>query len=79
MATAYTGNGPYCYSNSLHMCLTQAGMAAVPPMGLLECMTGTQSSASFLALDDAAVLSEPRRHNQSRSQPHAGAETIGWL
>ena len=39
-ATAYTGNGPYCYSNSLHMCLTQAGMPAVPPVSLLECMTG---------------------------------------
>jgi hypothetical protein len=78
MATVYTGNGPYCYSNSLHMCLTQAGMAAVPPVSLLECMTGMPFGASFRALDPPLFFPSPG----ARTDPDRGLtralDTIGW-
>ena len=78
MGTPYTGSGPYCYSNSLHMCLTQAGMAAVPPVSLLECMTGMPFGASFLALDPPVFFPSPG----ARTNPDRGLtrtlDTIGW-
>ena len=78
MGTPYTGSGPYCYSNSLHMCLTQAGMAAVPPVSLLECMTGMPFGASFLALDPPLFFPSPgARTNPDRGLTRA-LDTIGW-
>ena len=78
MATAYTGNGPYCYSNSLHMCLTQAGMAAVPPVGLLECMTGMPFGASFLALDVPLFFPSPGAGTNPDRGLTRALDTIGW-
>ena len=78
MATAYTGNGPYCYSNSLHMCLTQAGMAAVPPVGLLECMTGMPFGASFLALDVPLFFPSPGAGTNPDRGLTRALDTMGW-
>jgi hypothetical protein len=39
MVTMYTGNGAYCYANSLHMSLCIVGMADLPEPGFLECLT----------------------------------------
>jgi hypothetical protein len=77
MATAYTGNGPYCYSNSLHMCLTQAGMAAVPPVSLLECMTGMPFGASFLALDLPLFFPSPGAKTDPDRGLTRALETVG--
>jgi hypothetical protein len=35
----YTGNGAYCYANSLHMSLRAAGMDDLPTPGFIECLT----------------------------------------
>lgn len=40
MLTPYTGSAAYCFSNSLHMCLRQAGMADLPGVDFIECLTG---------------------------------------
>ena len=39
--TTYTGNGAYCYANSLYMALRAAGAAAheLPEPGFIECLT----------------------------------------
>jgi hypothetical protein len=39
--TSYTGNGAYCYANSLYMALREAGAAAdeLPEPGFIECLT----------------------------------------
>jgi len=41
MNASFTGNGAYCYANTLHMTLLAAGgvSAAVPEPGFLECAT----------------------------------------
>ena len=78
MATAYTGNGPYCYSNSLHMCLTQAGMPAVPPVSLLECTTGMPFGASFLALDPPLFFPSPGAATDPDRGLTRALDTIGW-
>jgi hypothetical protein len=36
---SYTGNGAYCYANSIHMGLSAAGMTGLPEVGFLECLT----------------------------------------
>ncbi len=36
---AYSGNGAYCYANSLHMCLRAAGAAYLPDPDFIECLT----------------------------------------
>lgn len=38
--TSFTGGGAYCFSNSLHMCLQQAGLEARVTPGVLECLGG---------------------------------------
>lgn len=43
--TSYTGNGAYCFTNSLHMCLQQAGLDARYTTGVLECLGGMAVSA----------------------------------
>lgn len=78
MATAYTGSGPYCYSNSLHMCLTQAGTAAVPPVSLLECMTGMPFGASFRALDPPLFFPSPGAKTDPDRGLTRALDTIGW-
>ena len=39
--TRYTGNGAYCYANSVYMALRESGAAAaeLPEPGFIECLT----------------------------------------
>lgn len=39
--TRYTGNGAYCYSNSVYMALRESGAAAaeLPEPSFIECLT----------------------------------------
>lgn len=77
MYTAYTGNSHYCYSNSLHMCLKQAGMVDLPDAGLLECMTGMPFGALFLQFETPLFF--PSHANLN---PHSGLSRalniLGW-
>ena len=77
MYTAYTGNSHYCYSNSLHMCLKQAGMVNLPDAGLLECMTGMPFGALFLRFETPLFFSSHADLN-----PHSGLSRalniLGW-
>jgi len=75
--TAYSGNSAYCYSNSLRMCLEQAGMDHLPTTGLIECMTGMPFGTTFLQLENPLFFPNP-----SPIDPDAGVtrvlETLGW-
>lgn len=77
MFIPYSGNSAYCYSNSLHMCLAHAGMERVPPVGLIECMTGMPFGAMFLQLENPLFFPGP-----ASTDPDAGLsralETLGW-
>ena len=75
---AYTGSGAYCYSNSLHMCLTAAGMAAVPGVGLLECMTGMPFGASFLKLESPLFFPSPGGKTDPDRGLARALDTVGW-
>lgn len=73
----YSGSSAYCYSNSLHMCLSQAGMDVVPDVSFLECLTGMPFGASFLNF--GAPMFFP---NAASTDPHEGLTqaiaTMGW-
>lgn len=75
---AYTGSSAYCFSHSLHMCLTAAGMSNVPAVSLLECATGVPFGASFLMLEIPLFFPSPA----GKASPEVGLaraiETIGW-
>ena len=77
MYTAYTGSSHYCYSNSLHMCLKQAGMANLPEPGLLECMTGQPFGTLFLKFETPLFFPSHADLN-----PHSGLSRalliLGW-
>ncbi len=77
MYTAYTGNSHYCYSNSLHMCLKQAGMVNLPDAGMLECMTGMPFGALFLQFETPLFFPSHADLN-----PHSGLSRalniLGW-
>ncbi|MCY3771866.1 MAG: hypothetical protein OXG98_07600 [Gemmatimonadetes bacterium] len=77
MYTAYTGNSHYCYSNSLHMCLKQAGMVNLPDAGLLECMTGMPFGTLFMRFETPLFFPSHADLN-----PHTGLSRalniLGW-
>ena len=76
-ALTYTGNSSYCYSNSLHMCLQQAGMKRLPDVSLIECSTGMPFGTCFLNFDTPLFFPSP-----AGTDPHTGLsqalETLGW-
>lgn len=74
---AYSGNSAYCYSNSLHMCLHEAGMIDLPTPSLIECMTGMPFGATFLQFEKPLFFPNP-----SPIDPDTGVtralEALGW-
>lgn len=75
--TAYSGNSAYCYSNSLRMCLEQAGMDHLPTTGLIECMTGMPFGATFLQLKNPLFFPNPTPIDPDTGVTRA-LETLGW-
>jgi len=74
---AYSGNSAYCYSNSLRMCLEQAGMDHPPAAGLIECMTGMPFGGTFLQLETPLFFPNPTPIDPDIGVTHA-LETLGW-
>lgn len=74
---SYTGNSSYCYSNSLHMCLQQAGMADLPSVGFIECATGMPFGTTFLDFEIPLFFPNP-----AATDPHQGLsqalKILGW-
>jgi hypothetical protein len=77
MFPAYSGNSAYCYSNSLHMCLQHAGMPHLPPVSLVECMTGMPFGACFLQRETPLFLSSPASITPDDGLTRALA-ILGW-
>lgn len=75
--TTYTGNSAYCYSNSLHMCVTHAGMASVPGVDLLECMTGMPFGAALVKRGTPMFFPSPAGRTPDHGLTRA-LETLGW-
>lgn len=77
MLTAYSGNSAYCFSNSLHMCLAEAGMGGLPPVSHVECLTGMPFGAAFFKVDPPLFFPSP-----SATDPDSGLNralaTMGW-
>lgn len=74
---AYSGNSAYCYSNSLRMCLEQAGMEQLPAAGLMECMTGMPFGATFLQFENPLFFPNPTPINPDSGVTRA-LEILGW-
>lgn len=53
---AYTGNGSYCYANSLHMCLKTAGADPLPDPGILEALTLMPFGAHYIERESGPVF-----------------------
>ena len=75
--TPYSGNSAYCFSNSLRMCLQQAGMSNVPTVNLLECMTGMPFGAHFIKLEEPLFFPDTPGIDPEKMIDHA-LEIIGW-
>ncbi|EFH88122.1 hypothetical protein [Ktedonobacter racemifer] len=58
MFLSYTGNGAYCYANSLHMSLLGAGANPkdLPDPGFLECLTGGPFGKLYLRLENGPLV-----------------------
>ncbi len=56
--TLYTGNGAYCYSNSLHMSLLAAGADPndIPNPSFLECLSTMPFGNLYLALEESPLV-----------------------
>lgn len=80
MFLSYTGNGAYCYANSLHMSLLGAGASAydLPDPGFLECLTGGPFGKLYLRIEDGPLVF----FSSPLSDPDLGLkraiELLGW-
>jgi hypothetical protein len=76
----YTGNGAYCYANSVHMCLQAAGAEPLPEPGFIECLTLSPFGASYS--DALGFFPSPANSNPdfgvTLALRHAGWECEEW-
>lgn len=74
----YTGNGAYCYANSLHMMLHSTDHPALPTAGQLECLTTMPFGFMALRLGDDVMFFP----NNPETEPDAGLTRaisyLGW-
>lgn len=74
----YTGNTPYCYANSLHMCLKAAGISPLPETGFLECLT-LMPFGNFYVRNEAHPMFFP---SGASTEPDSGLtlalKALGW-
>jgi hypothetical protein len=75
--TPYSGNSAYCYSDSLRMCLAQAGLSPLPEVGELECMTGMPFGTTFLRLESPLFFPNAAALNPDTALTHA-LDILGW-
>jgi len=73
----YSGNSAYCFSNSLRMCLKNAGIEDLPDIGLLESLTGMPFGATFLDLQIPVFFPSPSNINPEKGLSLA-LESLGW-
>ncbi|HZS77533.1 MAG TPA: hypothetical protein VFA41_13050 [Ktedonobacteraceae bacterium] len=77
---SYSGNGDYCYANSLYMSLLAAGAKAgeVPTPGFLECLTTLPFGKMYLRLDEGPLVF----FSSSEANPDLGltlaVQSLGW-
>lgn len=74
---SYSGNSAYCFSNSLKMCLENAGMASIPDVGLIEALTGMPFGATFLDLKTPVFFPSPSKIDPEKGLSMA-MESLGW-
>src|SRR5262249_19039745 len=77
---SYTGNGTYCYANSLHMSLLGAGAnpQELASPGFLECLTGGPFGKLYLRLEDCPVVFfSPPISDPDLGLTHA-IDLLGW-
>lgn len=77
---SYSGNGDYCYANSLYMSLLAAGANAgeIPTPGFLECLTTLPFGKMYLRLDAGPLVF----FSSSEANPNLGLtlalQALGW-
>lgn len=78
--TTYTGNGAYCYANSLYMALREAGAPAseLPEPGFIECLTTVPFGTLYLRVGRELLVF----FSSSLVNPDQGVTTaldvLGW-
>jgi hypothetical protein len=80
MATAFTGNAAYCFSNGLHMALLGSGARpdTVPEPGFLECLTGMPFGKTYLPARRRFWPSAPGFSPEQGGGLAAAIESLGW-
>ncbi|WP_136806059.1 hypothetical protein [Desulfosediminicola flagellatus] len=73
----YLGNSAYCFSNSLKICLENAGMENIPNVGLIEALTGMPFGATFLDLQNPVFFPSPSKIDPEKGLSLA-MESLGW-
>lgn len=77
---AYTGNGAYCYTNSLHMSLLSAGATRteLPEPGFIECLTTMPFGNMYLDLESGPLaFFSPVTIDPNEGLVRA-AKALGW-
>src|SRR5688500_17523666 len=80
MPTAFTGDAPYCFSNSLRMTLLGSGAApdTVPESGFLECLTGMPFGKTYLPEQRRFWPAAPGFSPAPCSGLELAIEAFGW-
>ncbi|MBZ0286164.1 MAG: hypothetical protein K8I30_01015, partial [Anaerolineae bacterium] len=74
----YTGNGAYCYANSLHMCLHAAGADSLPHPGFLECLTTMPFGKLYVRAGEPSMFFPGSPAVEPDSGVTIALKTMGW-
>lgn len=79
--TPYSGNGAYCYANSLYMSLLGAGADAreLATPGFLECLTTVPFGNMYLALEDGPLVFFSGANIDPDSGLTRALSALGWI
>ncbi len=74
----YIGNGAYCYSNSLCMCLQKAGIGPHVTSSLIECLGGMPFGAGYFHFGDSHMFFPSSPANEPDQAISRALSALGW-
>ncbi|MCI0441256.1 MAG: hypothetical protein L0177_19310 [Chloroflexi bacterium] len=75
---SYTGNGAYCFSNSLHMCLSAISEEDAPTPSFIECLTTMPFGCAYIRSETGSVFFPSSPLWDPEKGLDLAIETLGW-
>ena len=80
MTAAYTGNGAYCFTNALHMCVLASGAdpLTLPGPSFIECLTAMPFGRFYRSIPPSGFGISARGWSPEEDGLAVAVEALGW-